>query len=227
MSSNKALPRAIALLAAATLGALFIACPDREALIEITPAGIEQIRSACFEHCEPDTGCCRLPDGGAAVFPKTEPISINFRLVLVDTTEYANGGLPKSALRDHSKCIPMAFPCTLADGGGPRRCFAESINSALEDELGSGIGFDGLKHPDDVSLFMSLHDPDSGAGCTKDNFFGCAALGQHAAETYDIACASCLGSHSTDGPAESCLRSPCFARVCYDVLAKNPELSGP
>jgi len=136
-------------------------------------------------------------------------------------------------VQDASKCMSL-HPC--GDGGksGPSAsCIASDLNQQLDGAMPNGLGFDGLKNPEEAQVVLAFYQPtdtsEEVGGCRRADLFACAGLAAPlGGGPYDISCASCLGGSRTapgndNGP---CPKGPamsmsCFLRVCDGLLAAN------
>jgi hypothetical protein len=122
------------------------------------------------------------------------------------------------------------------DGGlrPPLDCIAEDINQQLDGALPRGLGFDGLKNPEEAQLVLAFYQPsessDEGGGCHRTDLFACAGLASPlgGGGAYDISCASCQsGSRTSVGndngpcPKDRTQSTSCFLQLCDSVLASN------
>lgn len=155
--------------------------------------------------------------------------SIEARLFLISPADSP----ADSRVQDASKCMTV-HPC--GDGGrfGPSSdCLASDINQQLDGAMPNGLGFDGLKNPEEVQLVLAFYQPtgtsEEGGGCHRADLFACAGLAPPlGGGAYDISCASCQGGNRTapgndTGP---CPKGPsgvssCFLRLCDVYLANN------
>ena len=88
-------------------------------------------------------------------------------------------------------------PC--GDGGrfGPvADCMANDLNQQLDGAMPNGLGFDGLKNPEEAQLVLAFYQPidssEGGGGCHRADLYACAGLAAPlGGGAYDISCASC------------------------------------
>jgi hypothetical protein len=137
-------------------------------------------------------------------------------------------------VQDASKCMSL-HPCS--DGGrfGPiPDCMASDLNQQLDGAMPNGLGFDGLKKPEEEAhLILAFYQPadasEEGGGCHRADLFACAGLATPlGGGAYDISCASCKeGSRTAPGnnngpcPKDLTQRTSCFLQLCDSLLADN------
>ena len=129
-----------------------------------------------------------------------------------------------------SKCMRL-HPCY--DGGRSNRddCLASDLNQQLDGAMPAGLGFDGLKNPDDAQLVLAFYQPtdssEENGGCHRADIVACAGLAAPlGGGAYDISCASCqygqkttVGSDTGPCPRPTSSTESCFLWYCNDVLA--------
>jgi hypothetical protein len=131
-----------------------------------------------------------------------------------------------------SKCMRL-HPCF--DGGrvGRESCMASDINQQLDGAMPNGLGFDGLKNPEEAQLVLAFYQPTSTSeedgGCHRLDMVACAGLAPPlGGGAYDVSCASCLNGPKTtqgidNGPCPRDLTDDksCFLQYCDDILDEN------
>jgi hypothetical protein len=139
-----------------------------------------------------------------------------------------------SRVQDASKCMGL-HPC--GDGGRSGSfvdCMASDINQQLDGAMPNGLGFDGLKNPEEAQLVLAFYQPsetsENGGGCHRADLFACAGLAAPlGGGAYDISCASCQGGSRTapgndtgpcpkGGPSGT---GACFLKQCDRYLEAN------
>ena len=136
-------------------------------------------------------------------------------------------------VRDASKCMSL-HPC--ADSGRlgpPPECLASDLNQQLDGAMPNGVGFDGLRSPEEALLVIAFYQPsdssDDSGGCRRADLFACAGLAAPlGGGAYDITCASCEGGVRTTqgsdtGPCPKTLDKEytCFLQTCDQILAAS------
>jgi hypothetical protein len=177
----------------------------------------------------PDPNAPCLLDGR---YPATfNGTSTEARLFLVSQLDPANPS--HGRIQDASKCMTL-HPCGDGGRGGPSgQCIASDLNQQLDGAMPNGLGFDGLKNPEEAQLILAFYQPtdtsEQGGGCQRADLFACAGLAAPlGGGAYDISCASCQGGSRTapgndNGP---CPKGPpmvnsCFLKICDDLLSNN------
>jgi hypothetical protein len=134
-----------------------------------------------------------------------------------------------------SKCMRL-HPCF--DGGrsgiGTAECLASDLNQQLDGAMPGGLGYDGLKNPEEAHLVMAFYQPTTsseGSGeCRRIDMVACAGLAAPlGGGAYDISCASCQGGQKTTlgsdtGPCprdQTKTNSSCFLQYCDELLGGN------
>jgi hypothetical protein len=126
-------------------------------------------------------------------------------------------------------------PCS--DGGQssvPQNdCTASDLNQQLDGAMPNGVGFDGLRNPEEALVILAFYQPadssEEGGGCHRADLFACAGLAAPlGGGAYDISCASCEGGTRTapgndNGPCPKSLEKDnvCFLQTCNDILAQS------
>lgn len=215
-------------------------CPLREKDIRITETGVSWLVKAC------PTGGGVLPPSGSGGFPvppgsgsdPNRPCSLpgHYPAILDGRTTEARLFLVSPGdgrVQDASKCMSL-HPC--GDGGRsgpPTECMASDINQQLDGAMPNGLGFDGLKNPEEAQLILAFYQPsnmsEDRGGCHRTDLFACAGLAAPLkGGSYDISCASCqsgsrtaVGSDTGPCPRDQTLLNSCFLQICNDLLAKN------
>jgi hypothetical protein len=234
--------------AGSAAGALWLAlavtgCPLREKEIRITDDGVRWVRTACENPRGPlppgpgggpgGGGFPPPPGGGsdsnACILDNHYPPSFwgrsaEARLFLVSPSE--------RKVHDASKCMSL-HPCLDGSRFGPvADCMASDINQQLDGAMPNGLGFDGLKNPEEALLILAFYEPSSSeeaGGCHRADLVACAGLAAPlGGGPYDISCASCQGGSRTstgndNGPCPRDLSqgNSCFLQVCDSLLANN------
>jgi len=176
------------------------------------------------------------PDPNLCVLEDRYPASFNgrpteARLFLVSQPDPAYPG--RGRVQDASKCMSL-HPCGDGGKGGPSgQCIASDLNQQLDGAMPNGLGFDGLKNPEEAQLIMAFYQPadtsDQGGGCHRADLFACAGLAAPlGGGAYDISCGSCQGGNRTAPGSDTgpCPKGPamtysCFLKVCDELLANN------
>jgi hypothetical protein len=152
--------------------------------------------------------------------------SLEARLFLISPSD--------DRVQDASKCMGL-HPCGDGRSGSASTadCMSGDINQQLDGAMPNGLGFDGLKNPEEAQLVLAFYLPsessEGAGGCRRADLFACAGLAAPlGGGPYDISCASCLGGSRTapgndNGP---CPKGPsremsCFLQVCDTLLANN------
>src|SRR4030095_4530471 len=105
---------------------------------------------------------------------------------------------------------------------------AEGLNQQLDGAIANGLGFDGLKNPDDVVLFLAVYqqqefliDTEEGQpSCRRVDLVACAGLAPPlGGGEYDMSCASCQdGARNppsrNNGPCPRDGTGSCFLEKC-------------
>lgn len=138
-----------------------------------------------------------------------------------------------SRVQDASKCMGL-HPCGDAGRSGSfAECMANDLNQQLDGAMPNGLGFDGLKNPEEAQLVLAFYQPsqgsDEGGGCHRADLFACAGLAAPlGGGAYDISCASCQGGSRTapgndTGPCPKGLSGTgsCFLKICDGYLETN------
>jgi hypothetical protein len=247
--------------AGSVAGALWLAlvvtgCPLRDKEIRITDDGVRWVRTAC----EPSRGGPFPPSGSGGSgpggpgggsgpgggFPPPPGGGYDPNACVVADRYYSPtfwGGAAEARLflvspaerrvQDASKCMSLR-PCL--DGGqfGPvADCMASDLNQQLDGAMPNGLGFEGLKNPEEAQLILAIYQPspsEGAGGCHRTDLVACAGLAAPlGGGAYDITCASCQGGSRTapgsnNGPCPRELvaeRTSCFLQVCDDLLASS------
>ncbi len=165
---------------------------------------------------------CALPGH----LPPTFSQAIQARLFLVTPAD--------NRIRDASKC--MTLPQCHASGR--TTCLADELNQQLDGAIANGLGFDDLKNPDDVVLFLAFYqqqdfqpqdatEEPSQSSCRRVDLVACAGLAPPlGGGEYDMSCASCQdGSRNpqsrNNGPCPKDSNTSCFLEKCDSWLAGN------
>ena len=131
-----------------------------------------------------------------------------------------------------SKCMRL-HPCFDGGRAGRERCMASDINQQLDGAMPNGLGFDGLKNPEEAQLVLAFYQPTSTSeedgGCHRFDMVACAGLAPPlGGGAYDISCASCLNAQKTtqgsdNGPCPRDLTDDksCFLQHCDQILGEN------
>jgi hypothetical protein len=133
-----------------------------------------------------------------------------------------------------SKCMRL-HPCF--DGGrsgiSNAECMASDLNQQLDGAMPGGLGYDGLKNPEEAQLVMAFYQPTTsseGSGdCHRIDMVACAGLAAPlSGGAYDISCASCqggqkttLGSDTGPCPRNQSDERSCFLQRCDELLGAN------
>jgi len=233
-------------------------CPYREKDIRISETGVTWLVNACPRPAifpPPSGGAGGGPGGGGsgmggfagvAGFPPPPPgpgsdptgscsleghyppsllgRPIEARLFLISPGD--------RKVQDASKCMGL-HPC--GDGGRSGSftdCVSSDLNQQLDGAMPNGLGYDGLKNPEEAQLVLAFYQPadtsEEAGGCRRTDLFACAGLAAPlGGGAYDISCASCQGGSRTapgtdNGPCpKEQSRSSCFLQLCDDLLANN------
>ena len=232
-------------------------CPLREKEIRFTETGVNWLLSACprgggglpppggggggFGGNGPGGGgpggsgggfpdpnaLCLLENGYPASF-SGRPIEARLFLISPDSASPGRG-----RVQDASKCMSL-HPCGDGGRGGPSaNCIASDLNQQLDGAMPNGVGFDGLKNPEEAQLVLAFYQPtevtEQGGGCHRPDLFACAGLAAPlGGGAYDISCASCQGGNrnapgSDNGPCPKGLpmTNSCFLKICDELLGFN------
>jgi hypothetical protein len=225
--------------AGSVAGALWLAlalagCPLREKEIRITETGVTWLLNACMGPRGPGPGGGQGGGGPGGGFdacmldghylPNLWGRAAEARLFLVSPAD--------SRVQDASKCMSL-HPCSDAGRFGPvADCMANDLNQQLDGAMPNGLGFDGLKNPEEAQLILAFYQPISSeepGGCHRTDLFACAGLAAPlGGGAYDISCASCQGGSRTspgndNGPCPKgpSGRNSCFLQICDSLLADN------
>jgi hypothetical protein len=134
-------------------------------------------------------------------------------------------------VQDASKCMGL-HPCT-DERGLAVDCTANDLNQQLDGALPNGLGFDGLKNPEEAQVILAFYQPTTSSeddgGCHRSDLVACGGLAAPlGGGPYDISCASCLGGSRTAPGSDTgpCPKGPpmmnsCFLKICDTLLADN------
>jgi hypothetical protein len=136
-------------------------------------------------------------------------------------------------VQDASKCMSLH---TCGDGGRTTTssaCMTGDLNQQLDGAMPNGLGFDGLKSPEEAQLILAFYQPtdtsEAPGGCHRTDLFACAGLAAPlGGGAFDISCASCQGGSRTapgndNGPCPkgTATVGSCFLKFCDKVLSDN------
>jgi hypothetical protein len=135
-------------------------------------------------------------------------------------------------VQDASKCMTLHFCTDAGRSGSSSECMADDLNQQLDGAMPHGLGFDGLKNPEEVQLILAFYQPQESsteAACHRADLFACAGLAPPlGGGNYDITCASCQGGSRTAAgpdngpcPRDQSQRNSCFLQRCDAILAQN------
>jgi hypothetical protein len=208
-------------------------CPAREQAVLITAGGAQSLtvacnRGACVRTADEDAGADPSICPGSCALPGHLPpdFSLHTQARLFVVTPDDN------IVRDASKCMTLPILCK---GTGRPGCLAEALNQQLDGAIANGLGFTGLKNPDDVELFMAfyqqqdfLEDPEeTQPTCRRVDLVACAGLAPPlGGGAYDMSCASCQDgprnpASRDNGPCPRDSTNSCFLEKCDAWLAMN------
>jgi hypothetical protein len=239
--------RAAPLAALVWLALSAMGCPSRETDIRISPKGISWLTTACMPCGSPvpippsrtDHDGSRPPPPGfpplqdpvcACALPDHYPPGPFGRSVTEARLFLVTPG--DNRIQDASKCMTL-HPC--GDGGrlgSSHDCMSSDLNQQLDGAMPRGLGFDGLKNPEDTHLILALYQPTESSTegtCSRTNLFACAGLAPPlGGGNYDITCASCQGGSRTAAgpdngpcPRDQAQRGSCFLQQCDALLEQN------
>lgn len=161
----------------ALLGAVEVACPSRDLVVQVTEAGAETLVVACESFhtaCDSvschvnrllcDPGTCTLREvcdaGGNPMWRPEE--AMGFKLLLLGAS---NGGV---SVENESACLPLNLrPCIydplFKDGCAGASvnvdgCIAAAISTQMDAALAGGMSFSGFTSTDDVALVAAFYD---------------------------------------------------------------------
>jgi len=217
-------------------------CPANESDVRISPAGIAWLSTACrpcaptppFPPSRPDDGrfpptfpgfgsdcACALPNHYAPALGRSVTEA---RLFLVTPGD--------GRIQDASKCMTLHLCPESGRSGLSSSCMASDLNQQLDGAMPNGLGFDGLKNPEDAQLILAFYQPQESnaeASCHRADLFACAGLAAPlGGGDYDITCASCQGGAKAapgpdNGPCprDQAQRNSCFLQWCDSLLDQN------
>jgi hypothetical protein len=206
------LVRALLTASLAALVSFAAGCPAREVGVLLSPSGIGYLASACAPQ---SSDICLASNHAGLDFAGR---SFEARLFLLTPSD--------GVAKDASKCMTVP-PCF--DPRVHNSCLADALNQQLDGAIPNGLGFDGLRHPEDVRLILAFYQPtdpsDTDAACAEVNLVACAGLAPQAGGgNFDISCASCQGGANAPEGRDNTpcpTGTGCFLLACDELLRKN------
>jgi hypothetical protein len=184
-------------------------CPAREVGIMLSDDGAGWLTKACAVSA---TDECLISERAP---PDLQGSPFEAQLFLVTPGD--------GIVRDSSKCMTIS-PCF--DPRFHNSCVADALNQQLDGAIPTGLGFDGLRDPNQVQLILAIYQPvdlgAAGEACAQSNLVACAGLAQPlGGGNFDISCASCQGGPNVPGGRDNTPCSStrgCFLRACAALL---------
>jgi hypothetical protein len=238
-----------AALVVAAVGGSIPACPVSDLDVEITPAGLLSVVTACegFRHvCDDDSSCdpifCERQGGCHLRDPCTIPGMQPWHPAATKAVQFILFSTDPLKRRDQSPCICLdATKLSCPDAGvdaGTLECTTAGLNDLLRSKIPAGLSFSGFTDPDTALLAMAFFQapgvdvlcssmPNDGADlCVEANMVACAGLAQPiGGKSFNVTCASCQGGiHQPIGnDTGPCLthRDECFLQTCAGALFPN------